>query len=124
MQFQGKTGGGNYLGGFKHDLSRVVEKSQGSFGEATRPHQDCREFHIGIPWIHHLLCAEALEMYENQIYKALYKGEVPTIAEKTKNPILIERSQIETTKAKKIKQISLFKSSVKNLNCRRLYTYS
>lgn len=74
-----------YLGGFEHELSRVIKKSQRPFGESMRTHKNSRELHISLPWIHHLLGGETLEVNQNKVHKTLNKCKVPTIAEiKTK----------------------------------------
>lgn len=69
------------LGGFKHDLCRVIKKSQRPFGESMGTHENCRELDISLPWIHHLLGSKALEINQQNIHKALNKCKVPAIAE-------------------------------------------
>lgn len=46
-----------------------------------RSHKDSREFEVSLPWVHHLLGGESLQVYERQVHKSLYKSEIPTIAE-------------------------------------------
>ena len=71
-----------YLSGFEHELSRVVKKGQRPFGESMRTHENSRELHISLPWIHHLLGGETLGVNQYNVYKSLNKCKVPTIAEK------------------------------------------
>lgn len=70
----------NYLSGFEHELCRVVKESQRSFGKSMGTHEDSRELHICLPWVHHLLGGEALEIKQKQVDESLDKCEIPTIA--------------------------------------------
>lgn len=78
-----------YLCRFEHQLSRIIKKSKGSFGQSMGSHKNSREFHICFPWIYDVLYSEALEINKNQVHETLYKSEIPSIAAKkmkTTNP--------------------------------------
>lgn len=68
------------LGGFEHDLRRVVEEGKGALGEAMGAHEHGREPHVRPPRVHHLLHRESLQAYQGQVHKALHKREVPAVA--------------------------------------------
>lgn len=51
-----------YLCGFEHELCRVVKESQRALGKSMGTHQDGRELHVRLPWVHHLLGGEALDI--------------------------------------------------------------
>jgi hypothetical protein len=66
-------------------LCRVVKESQRSFGKSMGAHKDSRELHICLPWVHHLLGGEALDIKQKQVDESLNKCEIPTIAGTKRN---------------------------------------
>lgn len=49
-----------------------------------RTHKHCRECHVSLPRVHHLLGGETLQVNKPNINPSLDKGEVPPIATTTK----------------------------------------
>lgn len=116
-----------YLCWFEHYLCRIIEPSQRSLGQSLRTHKNGRELHICLPWVHNLLGGETLKVYECDIHKTLYKGEVPSIAaklEKMKLSTHKTRDRWNNRRKKNQTDWDIRLSKATNLNWRRLYTYS
>lgn len=105
----------SYLGGFKHDLCRVIKKSQRPFGESMGTHENCRELDISLPWIHHLLGSKALEINQENIHKALNKCKVPAIAARME-----DHPSFTITKLKNSSQINISKTLPKEHGTRKV----